>query len=234
MELSTASFDNIPDTLFKSGKPKHTNSNRANSQRCTILTAVPADEVRVSATKLHRWSRGERARILSSVPEFFDVTDYAFDDQFPRPASAFAAHYLSDSSISRRFSSLLSNASGPRLLVASVARNYIGFRDEVDSSCHCLHFANKEDFLTGLGILSSDLFFQYWLTVGDGFHLTKTNILNFPISESVEKQIRGQVHEIDAFWKKRHRFEKVKFNSGKKTRSYDFSSVSPRPVQVWR
>jgi hypothetical protein len=228
MDVSVASFDNIPDTLFKSGKPKHTNTNKANSQRCSILTVFPAKKPKISATKLHRWSAAERSKLLSSVPKFYDVTDYDLDDQFPRPATEFVARYLRSSPRSRTFASLLSSAGKLSLRVASVARNYIGFRDGEDATSHELRFENKEDFLIGLGILSSDLFFEYWLTIGDGFHLTKTNILNFPILPPFERFVACHLSKIEDMWTKRSHFEKVKLNSGKQAHSFDFSNVALR------
>jgi hypothetical protein len=228
MDVSVASFDNIPDTLFKSGKPKHTNTNKANSQRCSILTVFPAKKPKISATKLHRWSAAERSKLLSSVPEFYDVTDYDLDDQFPRPATEFVARYLRSSPRSRTFASLLSSAGKLSLRVASVARNYIGFRDGEDATSHELRFENKEDFLIGLGILSSELFFEYWLTIGDGFHLTKTNILNFPVSPPFERFVACHLSKIDDMWNTRTHFEKIKLNSGKQARSFDFSDAALR------
>ncbi|MGE4430181.1 MAG: hypothetical protein AB7E05_05485 [Sphingobium sp.] len=61
MGISASSYDNIPDCLFKSGKPDSTNTNRANSQRCTILNlGGPAPLLR-EASPLLRWSTADRA-----------------------------------------------------------------------------------------------------------------------------------------------------------------------------
>lgn len=226
-EISISSYDNIPDTLFKSGKPKHTNTNKANSQRCSILSVTPTKEPRVYSSALQRWSKGERTDLLSSIPKFHDVTDYCLDDQIPRPANQMIADYLHTSFEERRLGALIGGSSRYRLAIASVARNYIGFRDELDGSSNVLGFGSEGDFLTALGVLSSRLFFEYWLTVGDGFHLTKSTILNFPLDERVEKEAQRLHPEIRKMWRNRNRFKKEKLNNGRQTRSFDFSAAAP-------
>ncbi|WP_123642933.1 Eco57I restriction-modification methylase domain-containing protein [Histidinibacterium lentulum] len=226
-EISISNYDNIPDTLFKSGKPKHTNTNKANSQRCSILSVAPARTPRVYASALQRWSKGERTSLLCSIPTFYDVTDYRLDDQIPRPANQLIADYLRASIEEKRLGSLICSASRYRLAIGSVARNYIGFRDELDGSSNVLGFGSEKDFLTALGVLSSRLFFDYWLTVGDGFHLTKSTILNFPLAQYVEEELQRLQPEVRKMWRNRNNFEKAKLNNGRQTRSFDFSAVAP-------
>lgn len=226
-EISISNYDNIPDTLFKSGKPKHTNTNKANSQRCSILSVAPAKTPRVYASALKRWSKGERTSLLSSIPTFHDVTDYRHDDQIPRPANKLIADYLQASFEEKRLGALIGGSSRYRLTIGSVARNYIGFRDEPDGSSNVLGFGNEKDFLTALGVLSSDLFFDYWLTVGDGFHLTKSTIFNFPLAQHVEEELQRLQPEVRKMWRNRNRFQKAKLNNGRQTRSFDFSAAAP-------
>ena len=226
-EISLASYDNIPDTLFKSGKPKHTNTNKANSQRCSILTVVPSACFRLYASRLHRWNKAERPGFLSSLPTFYDVGNYGLDDQIPRPASRQIAHYLHTCSGAKRLAAIVEGSTRFQLVVACVARNYISFRSEADTHCTVLGFEREENFLTALGVMASRLFFEYWLSLGDGFHLTKSTILNFPLAPSVENEVRLHHDSIRRFWQNRQQFEKTKLNNGIQTRSYDFSTVAP-------
>ena len=226
-EISISNYDNIPDTLFKSGKPKHINTNKANSQRCSILSVAPTKAPRVYASALQRWSKGERTDLLSSIPTFYDVTDYRLDDQIPRPTNQLVAAYLQASFEEKQLGTLIGGSSRYRFVIASVARNYIGFRDELDGSSNVLGFGSEGDFLTALGILSSRLFFEYWLTVGDGFHLTKSTILKFPLAQHIEEEAQRLHPEIRKMWRNRNRFEKTKLNNGRQTRSFDFSAAAP-------
>ncbi len=83
--VNLLNFDNIPDTLFSSGKPRHTNTNKANSQRCSFFMCTHASKFHLASSRLIRWKKHERERIFSTQHPCFDATGYHFDDQFPRP-----------------------------------------------------------------------------------------------------------------------------------------------------
>ncbi|WP_405402760.1 hypothetical protein [Paracoccus sp. Ld10] len=222
-----SNFDNIPDTLFKSGKPSHTNTNKANSQRCTILTILPEGPRRVLATRLLRWSKKDRATLLGRSPEYFDVSGYAFDKQIPRPDSQAILDYLNLAADSPRLGTILAKSGRHELFVAGVARNYISLREGPANGVHALGFKSEEDFLLGLGILSSDLFLSYWLSLGDGFHLTKGNIFNFPLHHTLVRECEYNASALRKAWQARQRFQKGKLNSGQMTRSFDLTNAVP-------
>lgn len=225
--IFSSHFDNIPDTLFKSGKPESSNTNKANSQRCTILTAFSSAEYRLYSSPLHRWNTAERATVLSSRARFYDVTGYQLTDQFIRPASDGIALYLQGQSYSHRLGDLLDDRGSHRLFVGSVARNYISIRGEACSGVQEFCLRNREDFYRFLGIIASDVFLQYWRSVGDGFHVTRSNILDFPVSDSLSVLVDASVPKIKSMWSRRRQFQKKKLNSGTVVHSYDFSAVAP-------
>lgn len=225
--ISLSHFDNIPDTLFKSGKPEHKNSNKANSQRCSILTVRPSNNLRIRSTSLIRWSKYDRTKVLSQPPQYHEVSSYRFNDQFPRPENSLILEYINQSLDSDQLSSLLSNNGKHKLHVGAVARNYIGFREDHVSSTHQLCFSSKRDFYRALLILSSDLFFDYWRTIGDGFHVTKGNILNFPLHNHLDEVVNSKLATTKRVWAAREIHKKSKLNSGKMTFSYDFSKKMP-------
>lgn len=222
-----SNFDNIPDTLFKSGKPSHTNTNKANSQRCTILTVLPGRPRKLLATPLLRWSKKDRADLLGRSPEYVDVSDYSFDQQFPRPESQTVMDYLDLAAGSPTLGSIVSKNGKYRLFVAGVARNYVSLREGPANGVHALGFESEDDFLLGLGVLSSDLFLSYWLSIGDGFHLTKGNIFNFPLHRTLVRECQRNAPAIRATWKIRQRFQKGKLNSGRMTKSFDLREAVP-------
>lgn len=231
-ELILSHFDNIPDTLFKSGKPGHTNTNKANSQRCSILTLRPSAIHRVFSTQLHRWSKYDRASFLEAVPIYHDVTSYQFDGQFPRPANRAVLEYLTENPTYSRLGDLLQPSGSSELYVAAVARNFIGIRDTPGGGAHCLRFAEQDDLHRVLLLLASDLFFAYWRTVGDGFHVTKANVLDFPITPCLMDATFAQLSLARRLWAKRSEFIKSKLNAGQRTYSYDFSKVAPRLLEL--
>lgn len=220
-------FDNIPDTLFKSGKPQSSNTNKANSQRCTILTAFSGAEYRLYSSPLHRWNTADRATLLSGRARFYDVTGYQLSDQFIRPASDAIALYLQGQNFSHRLGDLLDEKGNHKLFVGSVARNYISIRGEAGSGVQTFDLRTREDFYRFLGIVASDVFLQYWRSVGDGFHVTRSNILDFPVSNSLSALVDASVPKIKSMWSRRHQFEKKKLNSGRVVHSYDLSAVAP-------
>lgn len=222
-----SNFDNIPDNLFKSGKPSHTNTNKANSQRCTILTVLPGRPKKLLSTPLLRWSKKDRADLLSQSPDYFDVSDYNFDQQFPRPENRAVLDYLDLAADSPTLGSIVSKNGSHKLFVAGVARNYVSLRDGPANGVHVLGFESDNDFFLGLGVLSSDLFLSYWLSIGDGFHLTKGNIFNFPLHHTLVQECQRNVPALRLTWKLRQRFQKKKINSGRMTKSFDLRDAVP-------
>ncbi len=224
--IALSHFDNIPDTLFKSGKPKHENTNKANSQRCTIISSMPSPKTRVFSTKLNRWSKKNRGEFLATPAHYHNVTNYYFDDQIPRPQNENIFHYLQRSSKGRvTIEDYVSREGRYKLHVAGVARNYVGIRENAGSAVNTLCFSSKEDFLRILSIVTSDLFMDYWLTVGDGFHITRTNIIRFPIDDSLLTLVDAALPKAAQIWKTRKQYAKSKLNSGMTTKSYDFSDA---------
>lgn len=224
--VALSSFDNIPDTLFFNGKPQHTNTNRANSQRCSILTVFPSDSPRILSTQMHRWRKADRAKLLSAPLRYHDVTGYDFDSQFPRPENELILRYLRKSANSPRFKTLLSENGEHKLFISSVSRNFIGFRENADSVVNQLNFDTKKAMYSALLILTSDLFMDYWRSVGDGFHVTKTNIREFPIHDNLMKHVIQKTAKGRRMWKKRTLYEKSKNHPNGITVSYDFTSVA--------
>jgi hypothetical protein len=230
-EIVLSSFDNMPDMLFKSGKPHSTNTNKANSQRCSILTALHSDRRAVSSTRLLRWSKEERSTLLGRLPAYVDVSDYEFDDQLPRPHSSDIMRYLDKAQGASTFGDLIRPEGKEVFYATSVARNFIGIREEPVGAAHRLAFKSKQDFYRGLLILTSDVFMAYWLTVGDGFHVTKADIHDFPLSPALLEQATESVAAAKKIWSARRAFAKSKLNAGRPTESFDFSSSMPALIK---
>lgn len=223
--ISASNYDNIPDCLFKSGKPESTNTNRANSQRCTILNLGGPDSSRREATSLLRWKARDRTKVLTGFPEFQDFAGWSFDEQIPRPENSQVMRYLAEGQGAPTIQSLTSGVSKPAFGVGTVARNYIGLRDVEDANSVTLRPSSEDHKLILLQVLSSQIFFDYWRTVGDGFHVTAEVIERFPIAPGFYDFCYRNRHQVRAAWTQRRHFAKEKLNSGKVVRSYDFSGT---------
>lgn len=224
--IQASSYDNIPDCLFEAGKPESGNSNKANSQRCTILMLGGNPTLRQSAS-LRRWPRADRTSVLSATPDYRDFTSYVHDDQIPRPSCDGLLEYLAPAEGSQPLGTLLSRAGKPRFAVGSVARNFIGIREAVVpcSSSMAIAPGDPADSMVLLQLLASPLFFEYWRSVGDGFHVTKELIDRFPVSGSLLEACRARASTTEAVWANRADYAREKLNSGRIVRSYDFRNA---------
>lgn len=224
MGISASSYDNIPDCLFKAGKPDSINTNRANSQRCTILNLGGPDRSLREAAPLLSWSAAQRVTVLSGVPTFRRFTDADPSGQIPRPASDLLTDYMEGASGARPLRALLSKIGRPAFSVGGVARNYIGLRDYAPSESGCIPIkvSSQEEQDVILQVLSSELFFDYWRTYGDGFHVTVDLIERFPLTDKLMSRFRSGAPIARHAWASRAAYAKEKLNSGRVVRSYDF------------
>jgi hypothetical protein len=225
--VSASSYDNIPDCLFKAGKPDSANTNRANSQRCTILNLGGPNTNVYEASALISWSVRERAGVLSSAPTFRRIWDGDKSGQIPRPASDEVADYMRNAQGARSLKALLSKLTRPTFAIGGVARNYIGIRD-IDATgpgSIPIRPASADDHYIILQIISSKLFYDYWRTYGDGFHVTIDLIERFPVTENLYERFRANKAEMRSVWERRVQFGKEKLNSGKLIKSYDFRAA---------
>ncbi|MCC5965316.1 MAG: hypothetical protein JJU24_04195 [Natronohydrobacter sp.] len=227
MGISASSYDNIPDCLFKAGKPDSTNTNRANSQRCTILNLGGPDASLREASPLQRWPAAERASVLSSTPVFSAFSDRDASGQIPRPASETLVDYMRGTAGARPLRAFLSNTGRVAFAVGGVARNYIGIRDHNVATPGSIPIKVASDDASALvlQILSSKLFFDYWQTYGDGFHVTVNLIERFPVTSALEEVCMRNRDRARIVWADRAAYAKEKLNSGRVVRSYDFRAA---------
>ena len=230
-DVFTSHFDNIPDTLFKAGKPQSTNTNKANSQRCTILTAISSGIGKLHSTMLYRWTSGERSSFFQSKPRYYDVSNYNLDNQIFRPVSDEIADYIMKSKVYYYLGDLVATLGRHELHVSSVARNFIGIKTEASSGANSFRFTEEEDFYRFLLLVGSDMFLEYWRSVGDGFHVTKSNIANFPVSNEIDALLAELMPVAKRVWSKRREYEKRKLNSGIMSHSYDLTTGFPSILQ---
>lgn len=220
-----SNFDNIPDTLFKSGKPKSSNTNKANSQRCTVFTGVPSERPSLRATRLLRWQAGERETLLSRQPELIDISGYAHDDQFPRPVRPDQVRSYGCALRLGTLSDLVAPSGKHQIAVSAVARNFVGVRDACSAGANLFSFVSDQDRLRFLAAISTDQFLDHWLMLGDGFHVTRDNVLSFPMPPALAAVVESKLECIARAWANRARYRSEKLNSGTIVTSYNFRSV---------
>ena len=225
--LSASSYDNIPDSLFKAGKPESENTNKANSQRCTILNLGGTRKGVVESTALLRWTAGERESFLAKTPRFHDCSEYDIKRQIPRPSDSQLTKYLRETEGDQTVLDFLSDSGGGAFAVVGVARNFIGIRDYEGKTPGVIPIrtVKRDSALILLQVFTSGLFYEYWRSFGDGFHVTNNLIGRFPISEGLLYTCEANLDVAATMWKKREKFAKTKLNSGRTVKSYDFSTA---------
>jgi len=224
--VSIASYDNIPNALFKSGKPESKNSNKSNSQRCVIIHAGGPNRQLRETTALLRWKAVDRAAFLDTVPDYHGFSCYEFDDQFPRFVDRRMSSYLNQPH-DLTISDLISPSASPKFSVAGAARNFIGIRNYSPDALGVIPIGapSKEVGMMLLQILGSPVFLDYWRSLGDGFHVTKRNVYEFPISNSLMEKCERNLVTAGNIWRNRARFQKTKLNCGKLIDTYDFTNA---------
>lgn len=223
--VSAASYDNIPDCLFKGGKPESQNSNRANSQRCTILNIGGPDASKRESAPMIRWGARDRTRVLSQMPQYQNYSTYIFDDQIPRPSTDWILSYLESNAGAPTLRSWFSKTAKSDFSIGTVARNFIGVRDSKlrDATSLPIKTDTERNRLIVLQILGSSIFFEYWRSLGDGFHVTSDLINRFPVSQRLEESCVANLGIAKGIWNQRNDVLKSKLNSGKVTQTFDFT-----------
>jgi len=227
LPVSASSYDNMPDYLFKAGKPESGNTNKANSQRCTILNLGGPRTGVVESSALLRWSTSQREAFLASLPAFHDCRGFDLERQIPRPVDDDLTRYLEEADSARTARSFMSKIGRGAFSIGAVARNFIGIREYEGKSSGVIPVRTNErdSSLILLQILGSSLFYKYWRSFGDGFHVTNDLVDRFPISDGMLRSCEQNITHAAKAWERRESFAKTKLNSGKTIKSYDFSAA---------
>ncbi len=172
-----SSFDNIPAALF-SGV----------SQRCTIWLSSSTDNFSFS-TCLFRWRSAYRSFLLDNITYNKTNSDMPIKTfGIPRLSNRSGAKLLSmhmESSSSKLISSHDRSSDSVKLGFSTTARNFISTYIEpppvlhadnrnilAPSTCGWVTLPSREEAFASLAITAGDTCFWYWLTRGDGFHVT--------------------------------------------------------------
>jgi hypothetical protein len=183
----TSSFDNIPAALFTGV-----------SQRCTIwIGAASAERGRSYVAPMYRWRSAYRPFLVENLAYTELTTTISQELGLPKLAGEFGnvvLAALANKGDVRKRRSILSGPrqSSGRVGFSQAARNFISvFLEDppcLDEKTTKMVSASKVGYvgvespdaaLAALAALSSDVFFWYWLTRGDGFDVTSWIVQDF-------------------------------------------------------
>ena len=180
-------YDNIPGTIFSTGKPESANTNLANSQRTTILIINDISEAsrRIMSTHFQRWRSKERPNLFKNQT-WSDITSaVSVKHGFPKIGSNKLVefyHIFIDNGV--RLNKQLDKNGNYLISIPSTARYFLSAlpnKHGRSGSSINLSFHSEEIAIAILAALNSNIFYWFWRTYGDGFHVTKKLILEFPI-----------------------------------------------------
>ena len=228
-----SSFDNIPAALF-SGV----------SQRCTIWITHGKDGGSF-VTRLIRWRSAFRSCLLHTLAySNVDLQDLAKDFGIPRLTDRHGSKLLQiHSSVSTKGLVLdKSQCDTARLGFSPTARNFIStyikeppvldasnLKLVEASQSGWISLSSKQEALAALAVTSGDTCFWYWLTRGDGFHITNrllTDILA-PLKAMPISHLTKLAEIGDLLHQSRHVALVFKKNSGKYVGNYNYQKLLP-------
>jgi len=200
VSLSTIHFDNIPDTIFKAGKPENTNSNPANSQRATILNLNFHSSLRkVRSTDLIRWRSSEREDLFNRV-NYADVSELCSSTTgVPRIGDQTLADFIRHAYEEGTPLGNLVDEKGPgTVFIPDTARYFLPAVTHTlaRSGEMSLPIFDQDTRLIVVAAINSNVFYWYWRAFGDGFHVTKSLVKSFPIPAAWSSSLKKEV--IDA------------------------------------
>ena len=229
-----SSFDNIPAALF-SGV----------SQRCTIWLSSSTDNDSF-ATRLFRWRSAYRAFLLDNVT-YNKAANSVSTETFgiPRLSNRFGAKLLAlhiKSCSSKLISPHDKSGDSVKLGFSTTARNFISTYIEpppvlhadnrsvlAPSTCGWVTLPSNEKAFAALAITAGDACFWYWLTRGDGFHIT--NWLLKDLLAPIASFPADHLHKLAAIGEllHQHRYSALVFkkNAGKYVGNFNYQKLLP-------
>ena len=234
-----SSFDNIPAALFAGV-----------SQRCTILLSVPSGQESFT-TRLNRWRAQSRSSLMANISYALVPSDYEVGSLgFPRLSGKQEERLLrlhAGFAIKAPTSAVVPSDSQGTLGFSPTARNFIStyleppptldldgttIRDAKSGSS--LVLASAEHAHAALAATSGTVCFWYWLTRGDGFHVTNSLLSEYivPLSE-----MSGECrHNLETIGKLLHesRNEALVFkkNAGKFVGNFNYTRLRALTVRA--
>lgn len=187
-------FDDRPGKLFEG----------LEHCRSAIYLSESASEdvtTNIYVTKYQRWPTENRPNLISTL-EYVHLPVHRklmFSDQYPKHANKYSVdslEYLTEHSpihlgkmldIQKTGNFIYYQEATQYWVKAIVGLPYYAKNGKVDSPAHgrFLHFKTPEIANVACAILNSNLFYMYFISYGDCFHLSERLVFNFPISEDI-------------------------------------------------
>jgi len=197
-----------------------------------ILSLNDKDVNNFHVTRMHRWFSEARPSLLHKL----NYTLFEFTKEIPMFYSQELASIQSNAPTLYKIEGKQSKYS---LYFKQSAYNWISVSEQ-PAPCYDknnneiqqtqiaeIKFKSKELALLCLLLFNGKMFYSYWLTVGDEFHVTKDNLLSFRIDiERISEEDKCKLLElVKVFQKKIHGTVQYKLNAGKNVGTYNMTKL---------
>ena len=224
-----SSFGRIPSALFSHDvRVRNT---------IYIATKDPMKQVRCVTTRLHRWFNHEREFLFANLA-YAPCDPAPFDDAVPKLSSSRLLRALADrlgKNPYRLEREAVAGGSGPSLHFKRTAYNWLtvcttlppAFGKRGQPVPHTKYspigFPDSATRDLAMMLANSKLMFLWWITIGDDFDVTKTNVLSAPFGpSSLSPEQRSRVLDrLPALQEAMEANVDFKLNAGKQIGNYN-------------
>ena len=224
MSKKIVNFDNMPDYVFKQGKSDPINTNKAISQRISLLTLNSNKKHELRSTELISWKTEDRAMVFSTPKTLFETKPIGRHAVLPKP---FYQRQVKQLCGDKKLQDYVLNSKvdqNQKIYFGTTARNFLSvglceFRSTGISAVAVETAALKKALFY---FLASRQALVHWKAIGDGFHVTKENLLLMPIPKKLLNEVDYFADLGDKLWRQRRKFMGRKINFGKENLYFNF------------
>jgi hypothetical protein len=202
-------------------------------RNCIYILSLNSNEVKnFYVTRMHRWFSEARPHLLFKL----SYTCFEFTKEIPM---LYSQELASIQSTAPALYKIEGKKSRHSIYFKQSAYNWISVSEQ-PAPCYDknnkaikqtqvaeIKIVRKELALLCLLLLNGKMFYSYWLTVGDEFHVTKDNLLSFRIDiENIsEKDMCKLLELVKEFQKRIYSTIQYKLNAGKNVGTYNMTKL---------
>lgn len=218
-EIEIKAFDCVPGYIFDQGKVG-SNSNNSITQRVAIfncklgLTESPI----ISTSRLIRWGSTERDVLFDNLDTTILPSYLRVGSKYPLLGDLrMKKAYIEATSSERRISDIVSDSGKYDLYVPKAIRYFAtASRVNLEREQEILNFDKRGTRDLTQVLVNSSFFYWYWRTVGNGFQISSSDLINLPIpSEDAVEEMNSEIERMaERLHRNRHRLTVKKSNLG--------------------
>lgn len=220
-------YSRIPSGLF---------SGNCRVRNCIYMAANSTEKPSVYTTRLHRWFSEMRPNLFQLLN--YSQSHYVNDDVIPMSDSCMLLKIL-DNKTGLQLMSVKSRLGGEKVFFRKTAYNWLSVTHSpapcydakgrliADSEAGCFDVENAKMRDALILLLSGKLLFARWAVLGDDFHLTLSDLLEFrfPLERLTETELKSIASLAKKFQKEIKNHVQFKLNAGKRIGNYNTSKL---------